>query len=215
MKFLSKDFTQREKILLTVLGILLVLVFYYYAVDMPLRNQEETLNARKSVLETDVQIAEAKVLEYEKMEETLKNLGSDATRMESYNNRTNEINFLNDLLANTTAYSIGFSPVTVEGNQVRRQFSLSYTCGSYSEAMNLLERLSKCKYRCMLTDVSCAPVDTNTALNGAVNVSVNATFYETLVGKTTDAGLPEVEPVEGTDTTEGTGTTEGTTESAQ
>lgn len=202
MKFLSKDFTQREKVLLVILAILLVLVFYYYAVDMPLRNQEEVLNSQKSVLETDVQIAEAKVAEYEKMEETLKNLGDDANRMESYNNRTNEINFLNDLLAKTTAYSIGFSPVTVEGNQVRREFSLAYTCGSYSEAMDLLKKLSQCKYRCLISDVSCAPGDTNTALKGAVNVSVNATFYETLVNKTTDAGLPEPEPVAENETTE-------------
>jgi Tfp pilus assembly protein PilO len=202
MKFLSKDFTQREKILLVILAILLVLVFYYYAVDMPLRNQEEILNSQKSALETDVQVAEAKVAEYEKMEETLKNLDANASRMESYNNRTNEINFLNDLLAKTSAYSIGFSPVTVEGNQVRREFSLSYTCGSYSEAMDLLKQLSQCKYRCLISDVSCAPVNTNTALNGAVNVSANATFYETLVNKTTEAGLPEAEPEEQTTTAE-------------
>ena len=209
MKFLSRDFTQREKILLAILGVMLVLVFYYYAVDMPLRNQEDALEAQKANLEIEVQTAEAKVLEYQQMEQTLKNLGSDATKMESYNNRTNEINFLNDLLASTSAYSISFSPVTVDGNQVRREFSLAYTSSSYVEAMDILEKLSGCKYRCLISDVSCAPVSSNTALTGAVNVTANATFYETLVDQTTDAGLPEVEvSTEGVETTDDVDATE-------
>ena len=193
MKFLSRDFTKREQILLIILGLLLVLVVYYYLVDMPLRSQMTQLESQKTELEADVTMAEAKVAEYQKMEEDLARLGNSASYMESYNNRTNEINFLNDLLASTAAYSVNFSPVTVDGNQVRREFQLAYTCGSYSEAMDILGRLSYCKYRCLISDVGCAPVqNSNTALTGAVNVTVNATFYETLVGKTTDAGLPEV-----------------------
>ncbi|MCR5544997.1 MAG: type II secretion system protein M [Lachnospiraceae bacterium] len=207
MKALSKDFTQREKVLLVILGILLVLVFYYYVVDLPLRNQEQTLNGQKTTLTADVEAAEEKVKEYENMESLLSKMDASSPRMESYNNRTNEINFLNDLLANTASYTLGFSPVTVEGNQVRRTFSLSYTCGSYSEAMSILEQLDECKYRCLVTDVSCVPANSNTTLTGAVNVTVNATFYETLVGKTTDAGLPEEEVA---DTTSGTESTDGT-----
>ena len=195
MKFLSRDFTKREQILLIILGLLLVLVVYYYLVDMPLRSQTQELESRKAGLETDVTIAEAKVAEYEKMEEDLKRLGSKASYMESYNNRTNEINFLNDLLSSTSAYSVNFSPVTVDGNQVRREFQMAYTCSSYSEAMDILGKLTYCKYRCLISDVGCAPVqNSNTALTGAVNVTVKATFYETLVGKNTDAGLPEMEP---------------------
>lgn len=192
MKFLSRDFTKREQILLIILGILLVLVVYYYLVDMPLRSQTQELESKRSELEAEVTVAQAKVAEYEQMEADLAKLGSSATYMESYNNRTNEINFLNDTLASTQAYSISFSPVTVEGNQVRRQFQLAYTCDSYTEAMDILGKLTYGHYRCLISDVGCAPVqNSNSTLTGAVNVTVNATFYETLVGKNTDAGLPE------------------------
>ena len=193
MKFLSRDFTQKERILLIVLAVLLLVVFYYYVVDIPLRDQQAELEARKSSVETELTIAKAKVAEYDKMAKDLKKMNGDASKMESYNNRTNEINFLNDLLANTSSYSINFEPVTVDKNQVRREFQLAYTCGSYDEAIAILEKLSKCKYRRLISDVGCASVNTNTAITGAVNVTVNATFYETLVGKTTDAGLPEIE----------------------
>lgn len=202
MKFLSRDFTKREQVLLIILGLLLVLVVYYYLVDLPLRNETQRLESERVGLEADVTVAEAKVAEYQQMEEQLKKLGSSATYMESYNNRTNEINFLNDLLSSTAAYSISFSPVTVDGNQVRREFQLAYTCGSYSQAMDILGKLTYGHYRCLISDVGCAPVqNSNSALTGAVNVTVSATFYETLVGKNTDAGLPEV--VTDTETEEG------------
>lgn len=202
MKFLSRDFTKREQILLIILGLLLVLVVYYYLVDIPLRSETQRLESERVGLEADVVVAEAKVAEYQQMEKQLKKLGNSATYMESYNNRTNEINFLNDLLSSTAAYSISFSPVTVDGNQVRREFQLAYTCGSYSQAMDILGKLTYGHYRCLISDVGCAPVqNSNSALTGAVNVTVSATFYETLVGKNTDAGLPEVVTV--TETEEG------------
>lgn len=202
MKFLSRDFTKREQILLIILGLLLVLVVYYYLVDLPLRSETQRLESERVGLEADVAVAEAKVAEYQRMEEQLAKLGNSATYMESYNNRTNEINFLNDLLSSTAAYSISFSPVTVDGNQVRREFQLAYTCGSYSQAMDILGKLTYGHYRCLISDVGCAPVqNSNSALTGAVNVTVSATFYETLVGKNTDAGLPEAVTV--TETEEG------------
>ena len=200
MKFLSRDFTKREQILLIILGLLLVLVVYYYLVDLPLRSETTRLESERAGLETDVMIAEAKVAEYQQMEADLARLGDSATYMESYNNRTNEINFLNDLLASTSAYSISFSPVEVSGNQVRREFQLAYTCGSYSQAMDILGKLTYGHYRCLISDVGCAPVqNSNSALTGAVNVTISATFYETLVGKNTDAGLPEVAATTETD----------------
>lgn len=138
MKFLSRDFTQKERILLIVLALLLLVVFYYYVVDMPLRDQQAELESRKSSVESELTIANAKVEEYDKMAKDLKKMDGDASKMESYNNRTNEINFLNDLLANTSSYTINFEPVTVDKNQVRREFQLAYTCGSYDEAITIL-----------------------------------------------------------------------------
>ncbi|MCR4797450.1 MAG: type II secretion system protein M [Lachnospiraceae bacterium] len=191
---LSREFTTTEKILLGILAVLLILVVYFYAVDMPLRNQEQNLNSQKASLTVEADALEAKVAEYRRMKQEIENMPADTPSMESYNNRTNEINFLNDLLANTANYSVGFSPVTVSGNQVRRDFTITYTCASYAEAMDLFSRLVNCKYRVLVKDASCSSVDSGTALDGAVSVSATATFYETLVDKTTDAGLPAPEP---------------------
>ncbi|MBQ2089683.1 MAG: type II secretion system protein M, partial [Lachnospiraceae bacterium] len=84
MKFLSRDFTQKERILLIVLAVLLLVVFYYYVVDIPLRDQQAELESRKSSVESELTIANAKVAEYDKMAKDLKKMNGDASKMESY-----------------------------------------------------------------------------------------------------------------------------------
>ncbi len=192
MKHLSREFTTREKVLLLILGILLVLVVYYYLVDIPLRSQKESLTSQLEGLQTDYQITDAKYHEYLKMKEDMEKVTADTSIMASYNNRSEEIAFLDDLFKNTRQYSVSFSPVTVEGDQIRRAFTVSFTAASYDQAVKILKELADCHYRCIISDISCSGNDEN-ALNGAVTISCGAVFYETMVDRTTDAGLPVIE----------------------
>ena len=192
MKSLSREFTTREKILLLILAILLVLVVYYYLVDLPLRSQKEQLDAQKQQLQTDYDIVHAKYTEYLAMQQDLALVTEDTSIMASYNNRSGEIAFLDKLFSHTLQYSVGFSPVTVEGDQIRRSFTVTFTAKSYEQAIKILKKLADCKYRCVINDISCTGVDER-ALDGAVTISCGATFFETMVERTTDAGLPVVE----------------------
>ena len=201
MKRLSREFTTREKILLLILAILLVLVVYYYLVDLPLRSQKESLLSQQQQLQTDYDIVHAKYTEYLRMQQDLAQVTEDTSIMASYNNRSEEIAFLDKLFSHTRQYSVGFSPVTVEGDQIRRDFTVSFTAKSYDQAVKILGKLADCQYRCVINDISCTGVD-DRALDGAVTVSCGATFFETMVERTTDAGLPVVQqPVVTEDTT--------------
>ena len=191
MKHLSREFTTREKILLLVLAILLVLVVYYYLVDMPFRSQKETLTAEMQTLQVDYDTTHAKYLEYLRMKQDMEQVTEETSIMASYNNRSEEIAFLDRLFRNTLQYSVGFSPVTVEGDQIRRAFTVSFTAKSYDQAVKILEKLADCHYRCIISDISCSGSG-DAALDGAVTVSCGAVFYETMVDRTTDAGLPVV-----------------------
>ena len=193
MRSLSREFTTREKVLLLILAILMVLVVYYYLVDLPLRTQKDTLTSQKEQLNIDYGVTHAKYLEYLQMQKDMEQVTEDTSIMASYNNRSEEIAFLDDLFKNTLQYSVGFSPVTVEGNQVRRAFNVSYTAKSYKQAIKILKKLANCHYRCIISDISCSG-DKDEALSGRVTVSCGAVFYETMVDRTTDAGLPAVAP---------------------
>lgn len=192
MDRLSREFTPREKVLLLILAILLVVVVYYYLVDIPLRSQKETLTAQKEQLTVDYETTHARYLEYLKMAEDMERVTADTSIMASYNNRLEEIDFLDDLFSKSRHYSVGFSPVTVEGNQIRRAFSVTYNAASYDKAIKILKKLAECKYRCVINDISVSG-NGGRALEGPVTVSCGATFFETMVERDTDAGLPETE----------------------
>ncbi len=189
MKYLSREFTLREKILLLILAIMLVLVVYYYLVDMPLRSQKEQLTSQKESLTIEGDAVHAKLQEYLKMQEDLSHVTEDTSIMASYNNRSAEITFLDETFKSAKQYSVGFSPVTVEGDQIRRTFVVTYTAGSYEKAMKILKKLADCHYRCIINDISCS----NSEDGGVVTVSCGATFFETMVDRNTDAGLPVIE----------------------
>ena len=192
MKHLSREFTTREKVLLLILAILMVFVVYYYLVDIPLRSQKESLTSQLDQLNTDYQITHAKYQEHLKMKSDMEQVTADTSIMASYNNRSEEIDFLDEIFKGTSQYSVGFSPVTVEGDQIRRNFTVSFTTGSYEQAIAILKKLADCHYRCTVNDISCSG-NGEESLSGTVTVSCGATFYETMVDRNTDAGLPVVE----------------------
>ncbi len=191
MKSLSREFTTREKILLLILAILLVLVVYYYMVDIPLRSQKDSLTSEISAAQSEYDITHAKYNEYLKMQADMEKVTEETSVMASYNNRSQEIAFLNDLFKNTLQYSVGFSPVTVEGDQIRRAFTVSFTAASYKQAEKILKKLADCNYRCIISDITCSG-NGEEALDGPVTISCGAVFFETMVDRTTDAGLPVI-----------------------
>ena len=106
--------------------------------------------------------------------------------MGSYNNSKAEVAFLNDILAQTENYSISFSDVTRNGEQIRRYFVLQYQTKNYAAAEEITRKLCEGEYRCLVGDVKC-----NVSTDGKVTINESATFYETMAGGTPDAGLPE------------------------
>ena len=64
-------------------------------------------------------------------------------------------------------------------------FTLQYETTSYKTAQKILESLCESRDRCLVGDIRCNITET-----GTTTVNAAATFYETMVGGTPDAGLP-------------------------
>ena len=190
MKIFSRDFTLKEKILLLILCILLLGLAYYQFVDQPVRSAIQTANAEREIMETELTAVQAKLMKLEQMKNELDALPSNVSIMGSYNNSKAEMAMLNDILEATDQYSISFTDVTREGDQICRNFTLQFTTENYSTMEKVLTELVNGKYRCLLSDVHCAS-KSGDVRQGQVSVSATATFYETMVGGTPDAALPE------------------------
>lgn len=187
---LSRDFSLREKILLLFLAIVLVVIAYYWFVDQPVRGAISKAHAQRDALETELTTARVRVEELRARQAELNEImdNGSVSVMESYNNSKKELKFLNDVLSDTLRYSITFSDVTRDGDQIRRGFSLTFTAVNYDSVKEILKELTDCEYRCMLGDVQCSGLGSEQ--DSRVTISATATFYETMVGGTPDTGLP-------------------------
>ena len=202
MKRLSRDFTRGEKVLLLLLALVLVGMAYYFVVDRPVRTALESAKAEKEALVTELTALQGRLAKMEKMQAELEALQAnpEMSHMGSYNNSKAELDFLNELLDETDEYTVSFTGVTRDGDQVRRNFNLKFTVNDYATAERLLKKIYSCDLRCLLNDINYTKTrtyyNTTDRLRYArdyyerVNVTATATFYETMVGGTADAGLP-------------------------
>ncbi len=184
---MSREFTTSEKILLVILSILLVGLLYYRFVYLTTDDMIKSLEQKRKSTEADLEIARATVekLEQMKWEMDGMDLDDDTSRMESYNNSKNETAFLNQVLRGVDDYSISFSEVTRDGDQIRRSFALQFIVRSYKEAEFVVEDLTSGEYRCLVDDVNYSLSD-----NKDIYINLTATFFETMVGGTRDSALP-------------------------
>lgn len=187
MKIMSRDFTRMEKLLILFLTLILIGLAYYQFVDVPVRQSITNAEAEAQSLQTELDAAQAKLAVAQKLQDDMDALEASGQKswMSSYNNSKAEIAFLNTILADTLQYSVTFANVTRSGDQIRRSFTLQYRTKDYAAANEIMARLCQSHDRCLVSAASCS-MDKN----GTVAVTQSATFYETMVGGTPDAGLP-------------------------
>ena len=76
---------------------------------------------------------------------------------------------------------------------VRRNVNISFMTKNYEEAKEIIKKLYRCRYRCLIRDINLQMEE------DGCSVSVQITFIETMENATTEEGLTE-----STDTTVGT-----------
>ena len=187
MKIMSRDFTLPEKILLLVLALILLGLVYYWFVDQTVRSSITASNIEAESIQTQMDAVEQRILYLQSLRNSMDELedAGNLSWMGSYNNSKAEVAFLNDILADTQEYSIAFAAVTRNGDQIRRNFTLQFQTRNYKAAQDIIVRLCSGTDRCLVGDIKCS-----IAKDRKVTTSASATFFETMVGGTPDAGLP-------------------------
>ena len=196
MKVLSRDFTLKEKLLLLLLSLLLVGLAYYQFVDRPVREALDIAHAEAESLTVELQAVEAKLMRMRRMRSEMDDVtaGGTASEMGSYNNSKAEIAILNDILQDALEYTITFANVTRDGDQIRRNFTLQLTTDNYETMEHIVSTINASHYRCLIGDLRCTATRDRDVLDGNITASGTATFFETMVGGTPDAGLPQSQP---------------------
>ena len=193
MKKMSREFTGREKFLILLLSLILVGLAYYQFVDRPVRTSLNNAYAERDALTTELATVQAKLKVMRRMREEMEDItaGGTVSEMKSYNNSKPEIALLNDILRGTPEYSVTFANVTRDKDQIRRNFTLRFTSDSYDSVQRIIKQLSESPYRCLIGDLKISVGRGQTLKEGPIKVNATATFFETMVGGTADAGLPQ------------------------
>ncbi len=189
MKSLSREFTLKEKILLLILVLLLLGYAYYRFVDVPVRDGIREAKNEQENLKIELAVVQGKVKALERMQSELDTIKKDGTvkYMPSYNNVRNVNRLLNDTLSGLD-YIVTYDQLTRDVDQIRRNVSIQFTSPDYATMERVVKTIADCEYRCLIDDLRGTVMHQRD--RSYIVVNLNATFFETMVGGTSDAGLP-------------------------
>lgn len=173
---MKKQLTVREKVLMCVLAVLLVLCAYYYAFYTPVLQKIAECKDEIVYLEEQNLLLDGQVSKMNQMQEELEKIQAgemgSVKELPAYDNSQNVMNSLSFILKSASQYNVSFSSIEEEDSTVRRNISLSYDCTSYEAAKSILTQIYESEYRSLIKDVHIS--------NGgdSCHVTVDITYFE-------------------------------------
>ena len=173
---MKKGLTNREKGLLLILVLMILVAVYNYAFYVPTQAKIATYKQDALAVDDEILLAEAKAAKLNMMEKELAEIkAGDMTNIKElppYDNSRNVMNSLSSILVNATQYNISFSGVTEADGIVRRDITLTFSANSYEAAKSILSDIYNGPYRCLMKDVHIAQS------SNVWNVNVQITYFE-------------------------------------
>lgn len=195
MGFLKQNEPEAKKERMLFLFLLLLLLFcWYQGVLKPVHRRIG--EADPKALEAELRKEQEKEIKFHLMQEEIeKNRVQQTPVVPSYNHFKEEIEELNRIFSSAYRYDFHFSEPQAEGMQVRRNAAITIQAANYDTAVSMLRALSQGAYRVSLQDVSISSEASHAEdiKEGAVLVSFQLTFYETLYDSDTEEGLNGLE----------------------
>ena len=199
MKGLTRNFSRKEKVLIVLMVIVLLILAYSQFVDKPIKQSIEDERSQQNSIRTEIEAVNSQILEMEQMQQEIAELESigKIILMPPYNASQKETNFISNVLQTTKGFNIAIADCTRNGDQIRRQFTVTFTTDTYKEMEWFLTKVSECPYRCLISEARCSVGRQRTPEGEEVSnvvTTLTFTFFETMVGGTPDAALPSERP---------------------
>lgn len=195
---MTRSFTRREKILLLVLVVVMLVGLYVLVVHYPVKAELARLETEKEDAELQLQFAQAKSLKYAQMKQELDEIfvmpQDQITVMPLYDNAESLMVQLNHIFGELE-YDLNFSEVSFQDKIATRGVQFTFDAPSYEVARSIIQQLAHTGNRSLMNTLSIAPYtgdggwsninlrDTRQTTNsdiltGPQTVSGTITFYE-------------------------------------
>lgn len=155
---MKRAFTTREKVLLVILAVLLILVAYFKLLLEPINAnveelQEKTASEQDLILENTARLAKMNAME--KALQAIYDAG-DARPLPDYDNAEKLLVELNGILSTAQDYSLNFGSASpIEGDYIiRRPISMTFRTANYQGARAIINALHDSDNINQISDVS-------------------------------------------------------------
>ena len=182
---LSYTFSMREKVLIAVLVIGLVVVAWYQLIYLNIQNQIASIDTQITATQKQLTDYQKQSADQKKMRETIdayKSKGLEPVKLPEYDNTQNLMAYLHGVLAITKNYEISFNnPVLSEEDKtVHRTGSIKYECDTYEQAREVAESIAHGHYTCQVDAMSIQAKKSRKSGDATVKyvTTLQVTFFE-------------------------------------
>ncbi len=176
---MRRALTTREKVMLLVLVLMIIVLGYFKLILEPINLQVEELSAKtmqEQILVDQQRIQLAKMQRMQKKLEEMKESGNYEA-IPTFDNSSAVTLELHAVLADTE-YKLSAEPTQKTDYIVERPITLQFTAGSYEQVRSILDQLNGSEYFNMISDLN---ISWETKMEQIrVNVTMCITYYEVM-----------------------------------
>lgn len=171
-----RKLSTRERVLLLLLAVIAIVSGYILLFYLPTTQRIESLNAQITQSQELVAQLDAKLASQQQMENKLEQLSAQDAQvpyMPAYDNIQAVMTELHAILAGCQEYSLSFQSEQGEDHVFYRRVPIPFTCSSYEQAQEILQKLHDSTLRGLLEDVQISQQE-----DGTVKASATIIFFE-------------------------------------
>jgi len=141
-----------------LIGILVVLLAYYFVVQGPIKRQTEELEQQKANIQEQIAIVQPRIQEMKVWQDELTKINEkydgNPTSIPDYPNIDPILNELSTFFDNGASYNIEHVSTSINGNVVTRVEVVSFTLGSYEAVKEKIDLINNSMFKYQITDLA-------------------------------------------------------------
>ena len=203
---MNREFTQREKVLLLVLAVLIIVIGYVKLILQPINEEIESYESLTMEEQTTFSANQIKATRMNLMEKEIEKAKAKGVRREvpAYDNSSNLLPGLYQIMESSVDYSLDFGELVYDGNVVQRPVEMTFQTRTYKQARAIIDKLYRSGYAMQITDVNIGTKKaTDTQL---VSTSMSVTYFEENLNYVPEA---DIASEDGTDAQSADGSADG------
>lgn len=174
--FMTRRFTLREKILLGLLIVILLVGMYFFLVHYPIQERMNEIAIEQEEVQSRMDIAEIRKRIYDDMQKELEN-NDHKTYMPQYPNVETLIKRFDEIFKGIEP-RINYGRAQEKDGIYSRAISFSFSVDGYETAKRILHDLTNTGFRCLMSNLTVSPASGGDVEHSGLTISGTITFYE-------------------------------------